>query len=105
MVLNANHDTEIESFRASAVDSDVKDGVIQVLRHHSSLWAMHNLFKGKLKFLVTDTVGPDSSSTCIRVSFNSRSNTLTTPKPEGAVMVCKLGMMNNVCLGVEVSSS
>lgn len=37
--------------------------------------AVHNFFKEKMKFLVTDTVdGPDSSSKCIRVRLNSGSN-------------------------------
>lgn len=37
--------------------------------------AVHNFFKERLKFLVTDTVdGPDSLSKCIRVRLNSGSN-------------------------------
>ncbi|CAH1435822.1 unnamed protein product [Lactuca virosa] len=36
---------------------------------------VHNFFKEKLKFLVTDTVdGPESSSKCIHVRLNSRGN-------------------------------
>ena len=33
--------------------------------------AVHNFFKEKLKFLVTDTIdGPDATSKCIRVRLN-----------------------------------
>ncbi|XP_076896705.1 multisubstrate pseudouridine synthase 7-like [Bidens hawaiensis] len=84
--LNANHDTEIESFRALAGDSDahsLKEFIHQHQRGPTSILlspssdklhrtAMHNFFKEKLRFLVTDTVdGPDPSSKCIRVRFNS----------------------------------
>lgn len=41
----------------------------------STLQAIHNFFKERLKFLVTDTVdGPDPSSKCIRVRLNSGEN-------------------------------
>lgn len=40
-----------------------------------TLQAVHNFFKERLKFLVTDTVdGPDASSKCIRVRLNSGSS-------------------------------
>lgn len=36
---------------------------------------MHNFFKEKLKFLVTDTVdGPDTTSKCIRVRLSKGKN-------------------------------
>ncbi|XP_076899980.1 uncharacterized protein LOC143553990 [Bidens hawaiensis] len=82
--LNANHDTEIESFRALAGDSDAhslkefihQQGPTSILLSPTSdklhRTAMHNFFKERLKFLVTDTVdGPDPSSKCIRVRFIS----------------------------------
>ncbi|KAI7736836.1 hypothetical protein M8C21_016529, partial [Ambrosia artemisiifolia] len=91
--LNGNHDTEIESFRALAGDSDasslkefidkissdVEDGATSIVLSPSSdkihRTAMHNFFKEKLKFLVTDTVdGPEPSSKCIRVRLNSGGN-------------------------------
>lgn len=41
-------------------------------RRGDSFQAIHNFFKERLKFLVTDTVdGPDSSSKCIRVRLDS----------------------------------
>lgn len=56
--------------------------VLLRLIYHSFLFieallfqAVHNFFKERMKFLVTDTVdGPDSSSKCIRVRLNSGSN-------------------------------
>ena len=40
-----------------------------------TLQAVHNFFKERLKFLVTDTVdGPDALSKCIRVRLNSGSS-------------------------------
>ncbi|KAL4579614.1 hypothetical protein LXL04_015768 [Taraxacum kok-saghyz] len=90
---NGNHCTEIESFRALVGDSDAnslkefiekiksndEDGVTSIVLSPSSdkvhRTAVHNFFKEKLKFLVTDTVdGPDSSSKCIRVRLNSGGN-------------------------------
>ncbi|CAI9262578.1 unnamed protein product [Lactuca saligna] len=85
---NGNHFSEIESFRAIVGDSDAnslkefihkinsndEDGVIvtntSIVLSPSSdkvhRTAIHNFFKEKLKFLVTDTVdGPESSSKCI----------------------------------------
>ncbi|KAJ0726764.1 putative tRNA pseudouridine(13) synthase [Helianthus annuus] len=87
--LNGNHDDEIESFRALAGDSDANslkefidkatatsDGATSILLSSTSdklhRTAMHNFFKEKLNFLVTDTVdGPEPSSKCIRVRLNS----------------------------------
>lgn len=86
--------TEIESFRALAGDSDAdslkafidqinsgsEDSVAHITLSPSSdkshRTAMHNFFKEKLKFLVTDTVdGPDTSSKSIRVRLNSGGTT------------------------------
>ncbi|XP_059652720.1 multisubstrate pseudouridine synthase 7 isoform X2 [Cornus florida] len=88
--LNKSYDTELELFRSLAGDtdadhlkafidqisSDVKDSVSPLVlspnSNKSHRTAMHNFFKEKLKFLVTDTVdGPDASSKCIRVWLNS----------------------------------
>ncbi|CAI9769628.1 unnamed protein product [Fraxinus pennsylvanica] len=90
---NNNYATEMESFLALAGDSDaekLKSFVIQIASHVSDedmsivlspssdkahRTAIHNFFKQKLNFLVTDTVdGPDSSSKCIRVRLNARGN-------------------------------
>ncbi|KAL7600373.1 hypothetical protein Lser_V15G22246 [Lactuca serriola] len=94
---NGNHCSEIESFRALVGDSDAnslkefidkinsndEDGVTvtntSIVLSPSSdkvhRTAVHNFFKEKLKFLVTDTVdGPESSSKCIRVRLNSGGN-------------------------------
>ncbi|KAL3843975.1 hypothetical protein ACJIZ3_001378 [Penstemon smallii] len=84
---------EIESFRALAGDSDgekLKSLIAQIGSvanndkdsivlspscDKSHRTAVHNFFKERLKFLVTDTVdGPDSSSKCIRVRFNTGNN-------------------------------
>lgn len=91
--LNNNYATEMESFLALAGDSDtekLKSFVIQIASHVSDedlsivlspssdkahRTAIHNFFKQKLNFLVTDTVdGPDSSSKCIRVRLNAGGN-------------------------------
>ncbi|KAK9074958.1 hypothetical protein SSX86_003277 [Deinandra increscens subsp. villosa] len=91
--LNGNHDTEIESFRALAgesdanslkefidqISSDVEDGATSIVLSPSSdkvqRTAVHNFFKERLKFLVTDTIdGPEPSSKCIRVRLNSGGN-------------------------------
>ncbi|KAI3691248.1 hypothetical protein L2E82_49509 [Cichorium intybus] len=87
---NGDHCSEIESFRALVGDSDAnslkefidkinsndEDGVTSIVLSPSSdkvhRTAVHNFFKERLKFLVTDTVdGPESSSKCIRVRLNS----------------------------------
>ncbi|KAK1439398.1 hypothetical protein QVD17_05216 [Tagetes erecta] len=91
--LNGDHGAEIESFRALAGDvdanslkefidkirSDVEDGATSIVLSPSSdkvhRTAVHNFFKERLKFLVTDTIdGPEPSSKCIRVRLNSGSN-------------------------------
>lgn len=42
------------------------------LINYLHIQAMHNFFKEKLKFLVTDTIdGPDALSKCIRVRLDS----------------------------------
>ncbi|KAK9293195.1 hypothetical protein L1049_021184 [Liquidambar formosana] len=85
-----SYTSEIESFRSLTGDSDaeclkafidqissgVKDSVSPIVLSPSSdkshRTAVHNFFKEKLKFLVTDTLdGPDASSKCIRVRLNS----------------------------------
>ncbi|KAI3506310.1 hypothetical protein L1887_28667 [Cichorium endivia] len=90
---NGDHCSEIESFRALVGDSDAnslkefidkinsndEDGVTSIVLSPSSdkvhRTAVHNFFKERLKFLVTDTVdGPESSSKCIRVRLNSGGN-------------------------------
>ncbi|XP_024962160.1 multisubstrate pseudouridine synthase 7 isoform X2 [Cynara cardunculus var. scolymus] len=58
------------------INSDVEDGATSIVLSPSSdkvhRTAVHNFFKERLKFLVTDTVdGPDPSSKCIRVRLNS----------------------------------
>lgn len=85
---------EIESFRSLAGDSDAdrlkefidkinsgasEDEIQQVVLSPSCdkphRTAMHNFFKEKLKFLVTDTIdGPKDQSKCIRVRLNSGGN-------------------------------
>nr|GEU70304.1 multisubstrate pseudouridine synthase 7 [Tanacetum cinerariifolium] len=88
--VNTNHDTELESFRALAGHSDadsLKEFIHQINSHESTSivlsptsdklhrTAVHNFFKQRLKFLVTDTVdGPDASSKCIRVRLSSGSS-------------------------------
>ncbi|KAI3821825.1 hypothetical protein L1987_09398 [Smallanthus sonchifolius] len=91
--LNGNHGTEIESFRALAGDfdanslkefidkisSDVEDGATSIVLSPSSdkvhRTEVHNFFKERLKFLVTDTIdGPEPSSKCVRVRLNSGGN-------------------------------
>ncbi|XP_071703501.1 multisubstrate pseudouridine synthase 7 isoform X4 [Rutidosis leptorrhynchoides] len=91
--LNGDHGTEIELFRGLAGDldanslkefmdrisSDVEDGATSIVLSPSSdkvhRTAVHNFFKEKLKFLVTDTVdGPEPTSKCIRVRLNSGGN-------------------------------
>ncbi|PSS26725.1 Multisubstrate pseudouridine synthase [Actinidia chinensis var. chinensis] len=97
--LNNNYDTEIESFKSLAGDSDadvleafiqqissgVKDSLSPVILSPSSdkshRTAVHNFFKEHFKFFVTDTVdGPDTSSKCIRVWFNAGGNNGTGRK-------------------------
>ncbi|GKA54093.1 multisubstrate pseudouridine synthase 7 [Tanacetum coccineum] len=88
--VNTNHDTELESFRALAGDSDadsLKEFIHQINSHGPTSivlsptsdklhrTAVHNFFKQRLKFLVTDTVdGPGASSKCIRVRLSSGSS-------------------------------
>ncbi|GAB2238876.1 hypothetical protein Droror1_Dr00024789 [Drosera rotundifolia] len=91
--LNKNFDTELEFFRSLVGDSDtdslkclidkIQNGaddstspiVLSPSSDKAHRTAVHNFFKEKLKFLVTDTVdGPEASSKCIRVRFNSGGN-------------------------------
>ncbi|XP_012855128.1 PREDICTED: multisubstrate pseudouridine synthase 7 isoform X2 [Erythranthe guttata] len=91
--LEKDYASEIESFRTLVGDSDaeklkffidqissgVKTNDESIVLSPSSdkthRTAVHNFFKERLKFLVTDTVdGPDSSSKCIRVRLNSGIN-------------------------------
>ncbi|KAJ9535591.1 hypothetical protein OSB04_un001269 [Centaurea solstitialis] len=58
------------------INSDAEDRATSIVLSPSSdkvhRTAVHNFFKERLKFLVTDTVdGPDASSKCIRVRLNS----------------------------------
>ncbi|XP_051146896.1 multisubstrate pseudouridine synthase 7 isoform X1 [Andrographis paniculata] len=92
-LLGRDYAPEIESFKALVGDSDAEklksftDQIVSgenanndciVLSPNSDKshrTAIHNFFKEKLKFLVTDTVdGPDSFSKCIRVRLDSGSN-------------------------------
>ncbi|KAL8470630.1 hypothetical protein ACS0TY_033256 [Phlomoides rotata] len=92
-LLNKDNATEIESFRALAGDSGAENlkkfidqigsgvtsndesFVLSPSSDKSYRTAVHNFFKERLKFFVTDTVdGPDSLSKCIRVRLNSGSN-------------------------------
>ncbi|KAL9274144.1 hypothetical protein AKJ16_DCAP18869, partial [Drosera capensis] len=91
--LNINFDTELEFFRSLVGDSDTDSlkGLIDKIQNGADdstspivlspssdkahRTAVHNFFKEKLKFLVTDTLdGPEASSKCIRVRFNSGGN-------------------------------
>uniref|UniRef100_A0A7N0UDF1 TRUD domain-containing protein n=1 Tax=Kalanchoe fedtschenkoi TaxID=63787 RepID=A0A7N0UDF1_KALFE len=86
---NQNWDSEIQLFEslAGACDAEklkgyidqinlgTEDGASPIVLAPSSdkshRTAVHNFFKEKMKFLVTDTVdGPDESSKCIRVRVN-----------------------------------
>ncbi|XP_071936792.1 multisubstrate pseudouridine synthase 7-like isoform X2 [Coffea arabica] len=86
---NKNYDAEIGSFRALAgdfnagmlkalLDQTVSGGGVEIepivlspSSDKSHRTAVHNFFKEKLKFLVTDTIdGPDATSKCIRVRLN-----------------------------------
>ncbi|KAA8544958.1 hypothetical protein F0562_019647 [Nyssa sinensis] len=86
--LNKNYESELESFRSLAGDSDaeqlkafidqicsgVKDSASPIILSPNSdkshRTTVHNFFKENLKFLVTDTVdGPDASSKCIQVQI------------------------------------
>ncbi|CAN1168033.1 Multisubstrate pseudouridine synthase 7 [Linum perenne] len=92
-VSQESYESEIQAFRLLTGDSDAdlleglinqvnsgsEDGISPVVlsadydKAHRT--AVHNFFKEKLKFLVTDTVdGPDASSKCIRVRLNSGGN-------------------------------
>ncbi|KAL3516315.1 hypothetical protein ACH5RR_023217 [Cinchona calisaya] len=90
---NKSDDAEIESFRALAgdynaemlkalldqigsdVEVDVEPIVLSPSSDKSHRTALHNFFKERLKFLVTDTVdGPDATSKCIRVRLNVGKN-------------------------------
>ncbi|KAI4311007.1 hypothetical protein MLD38_035944 [Melastoma candidum] len=88
--LSGNYESEIESFRVLAGDSNAEllkdlvdkitssseESISPIILSPSSdkahRTAVHNYFKEKLKFLVTDTVdGPDASTKCIRVRVNA----------------------------------
>ncbi|KAG8391024.1 hypothetical protein BUALT_Bualt01G0145000 [Buddleja alternifolia] len=92
-LLDKDYAPEIEYFRALAGDSDVEklknfidqigsgidsndeSIVLSPSSDKSHRTAIHNFFKDRLKFLVTDTVdGSDSISKCIRVRLNSGNN-------------------------------
>ncbi|CAM8928097.1 unnamed protein product [Rhodiola kirilowii] len=87
---NKSYDSEIELFTSlsGACDAEklkglidqinlgTEDGASPIVLSPTSdklhRTAVHNFFKEKMKFLVTDTVdGPDESSKCIRVRVNS----------------------------------
>ncbi|KAJ9185855.1 hypothetical protein P3X46_005442 [Hevea brasiliensis] len=89
--IGKSYASEIEAFRSLAGDSDGErfeafltqftagseesNNISPILLSPDSdkahRTAMHNFFKEKFKFLVTDTVdGPDASSKCIRVRLN-----------------------------------
>ncbi|KAL7157781.1 hypothetical protein ABFS83_02G099900 [Erythranthe nasuta] len=91
--LEKDYAPEIESFRTLVGDSDAENLKLFIDQISSGVktndesivlspssdkthrTAVHNFFKERLKFLVTDTVdGPDSSSKCIRVRLNSGIN-------------------------------
>ncbi|CAN0920472.1 Multisubstrate pseudouridine synthase 7 [Linum grandiflorum] len=88
-VIQESYVSEIQEFRLLTGDSnaDLLEGLINQVNSGSEdgispivlsadydkthRTAVHNFFKEKLKFLVTDTVdGPDASSKCIRVRLN-----------------------------------
>ncbi|KDP23645.1 hypothetical protein JCGZ_23478 [Jatropha curcas] len=90
--LDKDYKSEIESFRLLASEPDTQcleafiAQITSASEDRSSIspillspdsdkahrTAMHNFFKEKFKFLVTDTVdGPDASSKCIRIRLNS----------------------------------
>lgn len=67
----------IDQLNSGAEDS-VSPIVLSPNSDKSHRTTVHNFFKEKLKFLVTDTIdGPDASSKCIRVRLNSRGNSTT----------------------------
>ncbi|XP_019265835.1 PREDICTED: multisubstrate pseudouridine synthase 7 isoform X1 [Nicotiana attenuata] len=91
--LNKSYATEIESFRSLAGNSDADKlkGLIDKLNSGVDVsdesvvlspssdklhrTAIHNFFKERLKFLVTDAVdGPEDSSKCVRVRLNKGGN-------------------------------
>nr|XP_018622549.1 multisubstrate pseudouridine synthase 7 isoform X2 [Nicotiana tomentosiformis] len=91
--LNKSYVTEIESFRSLAGNSDADKlkGLIDKLNSGVDVsdesvvlspssdklhrTAIHNFFKERLKFLVTDAVdGPEDSSKCVRVRLNKGGN-------------------------------
>ncbi|WCJ43912.1 hypothetical protein M5689_024619 [Euphorbia peplus] len=103
--IGRSYASEIESFKSLAGDSDaerLESFVVQVScaatqdndlvspivlspsadKPHRT--AVHNFFKENFKFLVTDTVdGPDASSKCIRVRFNSGATNSKKRKDRG----------------------
>ncbi|KAK4273551.1 hypothetical protein QN277_021931 [Acacia crassicarpa] len=94
---NTSYESQIESFKSLAGDADVErleeflnqlssscgESVSPIVlspdSDKSHRTAMHNFFRERFKFLVTDTIdGPDASSKCIRVRMDSDG-----PKNEG----------------------
>ncbi|KAL3614602.1 hypothetical protein CASFOL_041688 [Castilleja foliolosa] len=92
-ILDKDYSSELESFRTlagvsdaeklkcyvdqigSGVHNDDESDVFSPSSDKSHRMAIHNFFKERLTFLVTDTVdGPVSSSKCIRVRLNSGNN-------------------------------
>ncbi|KAL3620839.1 hypothetical protein CASFOL_035751 [Castilleja foliolosa] len=92
-ILDKDYSSELDSFRSLAGDSDAEklksyvDQIGSAVNNNdesiilspssdkSHRTAIHNFFKERLTFLVTDTVdGPDFSSKCIRVRLNSGNN-------------------------------
>lgn len=86
-----NYDTELEFFRTIAGDKDAEtlktfldqistdpevcdeSVILSPSSDKAHRTAIHNFFKERLKYLVTDTIdGIDDSSKCIRVRLNSR---------------------------------
>ncbi|KAK4339529.1 hypothetical protein RND71_040991 [Anisodus tanguticus] len=91
--LNTSYVTEIESFRSLAGNSDADKLKALIDKHNSGVdvsdepivlspssdkshrTAIHNFFKERLKFLVTDTIdGVEDQSKCVRVRLNKGGN-------------------------------
>ncbi|XP_060218149.1 LOW QUALITY PROTEIN: multisubstrate pseudouridine synthase 7 [Lycium barbarum] len=90
---NTSYVTEIESFRSLAGNSDADKLKALIDKHNSGVdvidesivlspssdkshrTAIHNFFKERLKFLVTDTIdGVEDQSKCVRVRLNKGGN-------------------------------
>ncbi|XP_057962932.1 multisubstrate pseudouridine synthase 7 isoform X2 [Malania oleifera] len=75
--LAGNSDAEQLKAFISQINSDGEGSALPIVLSpdfdKSHRTAIHNFFKEKFKFLVTDTIdGPDASSKCIRVRLNSK---------------------------------